>query len=447
MKTTLPRFNSAWLWRRIAVTSASLFLGLVATSLQARPVPQNLAGGLGKLVESNLAVKQNKTAALYNGYATQQAANYADLAIQDAATKRFLVDIHPSGRASFDDTVKALTNKFASLTITAVDKKYKGVGVIEGFISLDDVPALGNMREVRSVQLGLKPELNRSAPLTDGSIHPGTTLPLLGTVFDQGVYQHRVDQINKFYNPSATNDLEGTGMSIGFISDSFGISATDVANFDLPGAPGNPVNTQPVVVLQDIPGTDEGRGMGQILYKMAPKARLGFATANGGEVGFANNIRALAALPGFTYPPPIQQGFAADVICDDVGYSDEPFFEDGLIGQAVDEVHAAGVSYFSSAGNDIGTYDYDSDFRFVANGPGALTGTNINLTGVPTNLYQGGFHNFNPIPGQQDVAQTVNVLTSGEPATNFQWDDPYNQVLNLTQPQSSPPTPSTPTRP
>ena len=62
-----------------------------------------------------------------------------------------------------------------------------------------------------------------------------------------------------------------------------------------------------------------------------------------------------------------------------------------------------------------------------ANGPGALDGTNINLTGVPTNLYQGGFHNFNPNPGQQDVAQTVNVLSSGNPATNFQWDDPLTR--------------------
>ena len=75
----------------------------------------------------------------------------------------------------------------------------------------------------------------------------------------------------------------------------------------------------------------------------------------------------------------------------------------------MNDVVAAGVSYFSSAGNDIGTYDYDSDYRNVPNGPGALDGTNINLAGVPTNLYQGGFHNFNPDPGQQDVAQTVNV--------------------------------------
>jgi hypothetical protein len=430
MKTTLLRSNSARPWRRLLI-AFSLSLGLAATSLHARPVPQNLAGGLGALVESDIAVKAKPNSAQFNGYATQQAADYASKAIQDTDTGRFLVDIYPiNNRVNAEKLVPMLQERFPSFTLTALDTKYHGVGVVEGFIAIEDVPALGNMHEVRSVSLGLKPELNRPVR-PGGGIQVGATVEILGTVTDQGVFQHRVDQINQFYNPNATIDLEGSGTSIGFISDSIGSTTTDVNNFDLPGASNNPVNTQEVVILQDLPGTDEGRAMGQIVYKMAPKARIGFATANGGEVNFANNIRALAALPGFEYPPEIQKGFKADVICDDVGYSDEPFFEDGLIADAVNDVAAAGVSYFSSAGNDIGTYDYDSDYRNVPNGPGALDGTNINLTGVPTNLYQGGFHNFNPNPGQQDVAQTVNVLASGEPATNFQWDDPFNQVLNF----------------
>ena len=425
-----PRFQSSIRWGRIAAGSATLCL--LAAALQARPVPQNLAGGLEELVQSNLALKANgksgQTAGQFNGFATQQAANYADLAIQDPETNRFLVDIHPlNERVNAEKLVGLIQKRFPSFTLTALDKKYRGVGVVEGFISLNDVPALGNMHEVRSVRLGLKPEVDARAR----SIQVGTTLPLLGTAFDQGVYQHQVDQINKFYNPRARKDYEGQGISIGFISDSIGSIATDVQNFDLPGAPNNPVNTQPVVILQDVTGTDEGRGMGQIVYKMAPKARIGFATANTGEVGFANNIRALAALPGYEYPPAVQQGFKADVICDDVTYSDEPFFQDGIVAGGVDDVAAAGVSYFSSAGNNIGTYGYDSDYRNVPNGPNALTGTNINLAGVPTNLYQGGFHNFNPNPGQQDIAQTVNVLATGEPATNFQWDDPYNMTLSF----------------
>src|SRR6202012_646398 len=101
-----------------------------------------------------------------------------------------------------------------------------------------------------------------------------------------------------------------------------------------------------VTVLQDFPGgTDEGRAMAQVVYKMAPRANIAFATADFGELGFANNIRALAGIPGFTY---MGQTFKADAICDDVGYFDEPFFQDGPIAQAVDDASAFGATYFSS---------------------------------------------------------------------------------------------------
>jgi hypothetical protein len=429
-----------------------LLTAAASLSLQAAaPVPQNLAGGLDKLVESNLALKnaqashkKTQTFASTDGkaYATQEAADFASTAITNG-DGRIMVRAHLSGMVPFENVRTAVSQKISSLAITAVDKNYKG-GVIEGYISVDDVPALAQAAGIRSVILELKPDLNRAEGVSARSnpdVVPGQTLTLLGTTFDQGVTQHRVDQINQFYNAGAASNYQGTGMSIGFISDSFGKTtvvtpATDVANNDLPGNAGNPAgNTTPVAVLQDAAsGTDEGRAMVQIGYKMAPKAKLAFATANNGEVGFANNIRALAGLVGFTYP---NQTFKADVVCDDVGYGDEPFFEDGIIGNAIDDVNAAGVSYFSSAGNDIGTYDYDSDYRNVPYTGGttaadctALVGTNINLASVPTNLYQGGFHNFNP--NGLDVAQSVNVIaTASLPQTNFQWDDPYNQTVTF----------------
>ena len=125
-------------------------------------MPQNLAGGLGAIVESNIAIKAGQAKASFNGYATQQAADYANLAIQDAETGRFLVDIHPTNnRVNAEKLAAMLQQRFPSFTLTALDTKYRGVGVVEGFISLDDVPALGNMHEVRSVSLGLKPEMNR----------------------------------------------------------------------------------------------------------------------------------------------------------------------------------------------------------------------------------------------------------------------------------------------
>jgi hypothetical protein len=413
--------------------------------------PENLGNGLGKLVESHLALaglNQNARAAAapFNGYRTPQEAALAALAISDAQG-RVMVRVNPDGSVPIDALGIALGARLTSFQMTAVDVAYRNVGVMDALVSLDDVPVLARTPGVRSVILELKPRVSRAAKSDNDGASPsaltGDTLRKLGTEFDQGVVQHHVDQINQFYNTSAASDFEGAGMSIGFISNSFGDTtgpspADDVANFDLPGAPTNPVNTQAVVVLQDDGGgsDDEGRGMVQIGYKMAPKARDAFATANFGEVGFANNIRALAGMPAFVYPPGVQQNFAADSICDDVGYYDEPYFQDGIIGQGVNDVAAFGVTYFSSAANDIGINGYDSDLRWVPNGSGntaadgntALAGTNIDLTGVPPELYAGGFHNFNPNLGQLDVAQTVNIAgNSSQPPTVLEWNEPYDQ--------------------
>src|SRR4029077_3186414 len=105
-----------------------------------------------------------------NGYATQQAADFARNAIQDEETGRFLVDIHPSGLVPLDKLLKKIETRFKSFTLTAQDTKYKGAGVLEGFIAIDDAPALGNLWGVRSVQLGLKPELSRAAAAGNGGI-------------------------------------------------------------------------------------------------------------------------------------------------------------------------------------------------------------------------------------------------------------------------------------
>ena len=450
-------FPSRFPRRPHACLAVLVFCGL-GSALHAGSVPANLGNGLGKLVESNLAVKDARTRGVALDHAVNvrehtyvdiQAANYAALAITDDED-RVLVRVNPTGETDFKTLRKTLKKSIGSLGVTASDKTYqKGVGVFNAFVSIDDVPALATAPGVRSVILEVKPRTRgRLADTLLSATGPNATvgevLNKIGTAFDQGVTQHRVDQINQTYNPSATLDYEGTGMTIGCMSDSFNnlttagrTAASGVANYDLPGSSTNPVNTQPVVVLEDFAsgGTDEGRAMCEIAYKMAPKARIGFATAFYGTVDFANNIRALAGISGYTYPSSTQQGFAADSICDDVSYEDEPFFQDGIIAQGVIDANAAGVSYFSSAGNDLGVNSYAADFHYVPYTGGttsadcpALVNTNINLTGVPTNLYAGGFHNFNP-NGAQDVAQSVNIPNANTNPLAFEWDDPYDQPL------------------
>jgi subtilisin family serine protease len=88
-----------------------------------------------------------------------------------------------------------------------------------------------------------------------------------------------------------------------------------------------------------LPYADEGRAMMQIVHDVAPGAALAFHTGANSQADFAAGITALATA-------------GATVIADDIGYYDEPFFQDGIIAQAIDSAAAKGVVYFSAAGND-----------------------------------------------------------------------------------------------
>lgn len=420
---------------------ASAFLAAVVS---AKPVPDNLVNGLGKVIENKLIqegkiepppetgppgkdVSRNRAAyvAAYKAALAQEAATFSAEAIVNGRTGQYLVEIMPNGRVPVAELQSSLQARFPALAVKSVDTKYAGHGLLEGYVALDDVLAISKVEGVGTVILQLRP------------IHS------VGAVTENGVHMHRVNRVSTIYNPMAPHNYDGTGMSIGVMSDSYDSQPSteggyttapqDVATGDLPGTT-NATNSQPVVVLQDFinppNATNEGRAMCQIVADMAPKARIAFATADVGELGFANNIRALGGLPGYTYPPTVQQGFAGDVVCDDVSYLDEPMFQDGIVAQGVIDVVNAGVTYASSAANNWGTDGYASTFRPVPNGTGltppsntALIGTNINLTGVNPALYAGGFHNFNP--SGLDVAQTINTANDAG-AFIFQWNDPYD---------------------
>ncbi|MGD9723302.1 MAG: Calx-beta domain-containing protein [Pirellulales bacterium] len=190
--------------------------------------------------------------------------------------------------------------------------------------------------------------------------------------------------------------VDGSGVTVGILSDTFGAVPygintdpvqQDIATGDLP------VNTQ---ILDDLDsGTDEGRAMGQLVHDVAPGAAIQFATAFRSNVSFANNIRLLA-------------NSGSDVIVDDIGYLTEPFFQDGVIAQAVDDVHAAGIPYFSAAGNS-GDESYESAF--------VNSGQSGGLFGSP-------FHDFDPGPGVSTLQQ-FNLSLGGFTRISFQWDQPY----------------------
>jgi hypothetical protein len=216
----------------------------------------------------------------------------------------------------------------------------------------------------------------------------------------------------------------GSGITIGVISSSYNVcsgctdtAATDVAAGELPG-PGNPNgDTTPVVVLSDDTfGSDEGRAVLQIIYGLAPKAKLCFATAAVSEDAFAQ------AISNLQDPA---QGCGANIIMDDIEYFDEPFFSDGAVAQAVDAVSAKGVTYVSSEGNTgpalvDGTFDPISD----ASARAKDNGSNLKLSGVPASLTAGGFYNFGT-SGLPNIALPLTSYYSGLEDLILQWDDPF----------------------
>jgi len=168
--------------------------------------------------------------------------------------------------------------------------------------------------------------------------------------------------------------LDGAGITIGVISDSFATTQTFDVSGNLDTYATNIVNgylPSGVNVLKDYADpqtTDEGRALLQIIHAVAPGANLAFYTGLGGTDAFAQGIQALAA-------------GGADIIVDDWGYGYPPVappdaplnlldFEppDGPINQAITTVFNQGVSYFSAAGNGI-----DIPIYGHSNNPNALT--------------------------------------------------------------------------
>jgi hypothetical protein len=202
----------------------------------------------------------------------------------------------------------------------------------------------------------------------------------------------------------ATYQVDGTGVKIGVLSDSYNNregAATDIANGDLPAegvtlvGSGDLTNSDP-----GFPGSDEGRAMLQIIHDLAPGAKLYFATAIKGQGDFANNIRALA-----------QAG--CDIIVDDIGYLDDPVFQDGIVAQAVNEVTARGAFYFSAAGNDGNKNDGTS---------GVWEGNFVDGGAAPLGL-AGRIHKFSN-------SSLFNKLTSASSFVVLQWSDPLGKSVN-----------------
>ena len=361
------------------------------TSGELLSVDRALGNGLGRLLQQSAAGAGRQAGGLR--------IDQGKLGIRDSIG-RIMVDVAP--RPGVDRLAFRRSAEAQGLSVRHTDAT---TGTLEGFVALSSVPNLAGLSDTATVSQELKPSLNT------------------GSVTSQGVVFQRVDKV-------LAKGINGKGITVAALSDSFDTATTTIAgdplsdhyeqdqlSGDLPG-PHNKHDKSPVVVLEDEPGpgtTDEGRAMLQIMHDVAPAAKLCFATAFSGELGFADNIRKLADKKG---------PCGADIIVDDVSYFDEPFFSDGPVANAVNAVTAEGVSYFSAAGNDGDRSSWQSRIHLVPASQGAK-GSNLDLSKVPAELYSGGLQDMNPGAGT-DVAQTVDVDPAGG-LFDMQWDDPFDR--------------------
>lgn len=175
--------------------------------------------------------------------------------------------------------------------------------------------------------------------------------------------------------------VTGRGVKVGVISDSADGLPTAQALGDLPGG---------IQILKFGEGSGEGTAMMEIINDLAPGASLAFwGPESPGE--FIQGVQQLASV-------------GSRVIVDDLGFVDQPFFEEGPITQVVNQVVSQGVVYVTAAGNDADQH-YEADFS----GRGSAGGPTSNVHGFAGSV----------------IAQQI-VVPPGEVGVVFlQWANPF----------------------
>jgi hypothetical protein len=373
----------------------------------ANSLPENLGSGLRQLVAWHRAQPASQTSAQRKASLLSELPAIAKNAQTDAETRRVVVNVTLDGTQSLDAVGKRM-EAFG----TKVTARHEVAGGRPGSMLTIRMPlerALDIAKEpgVFSVSLVHKP------------------IRRVGKTTSQGVGVLHSDAVN-------AQGYDGKGITVGVLSDSYNLTTpfadVDVRNDDLPGPGNSGGHTQPIYVLaegaQGQGNTDEGRAMLQIIHDVAPGAALAFASVGDSQLTFAANIRRLRTDPKAN----------CDVMVDDISFPDEPFFSDGPIAQAVDDVvHSNSLPgkknlFYSASGNDghSGGVGYVDDFHPVddAAARAGLAKTNLKLNQVPVNLTAGGFQNFETRANKPPLI--VQQVTLTESATVcLQWDDPF----------------------
>lgn len=214
-----------------------------------------------------------------------------------------------------DDAETSILEPYCA-EITDRDEKYHLAVARVEVSMLDDIASLPEVRTIRKV---LPPVVWKGSALTEGDG--------LG----------RADILRQHLG------FDGSGIKVGIISDGVDHWQDAKASGDLP-AGFNEDN-----ILRNDFGGDEGTAMLEIVHDIAPGAELYFYDLGGNILQFNKGIDAL-----------VDEG--CNIICDDISWLLEPFFEDGLVAQHVESVLKEHNTLYLSAAGNVGDRHYQGMF-------------------------------------------------------------------------------------
>jgi hypothetical protein len=415
----MSRYLFAATLAMLAAMTASSGISRLPYRLHASPAP----GG------AQLYAIGTRSMAQRHGAAAKLDSVLADLARHASRVRpeHALGDLHALSPAA-----RFTTSKSTTMPLVAVDAVTRGdVGDLEADLAvlglehpsvysndvggwlpvaqLEAAAALGELTALRAAMPRTAAAAQQTGPVStqgdfvQGSAALRTTYPTLtGAGVTVGVLSDSFDCYSAYEASGSgvpASGYEGYAYN-GFTAD----YATDVSTGALPTG---------VMVLEEAsclnygapeqpPFGDEGRAMLQIVHAVAPGASLAFYTATVSEADFANGIIAL-------------QAAGAKVIADDISYPDEPYFQDGIVAEAINTVEAKGVAYFTAAGNNS-----DLSYENTAPSFATLATNGLQPNEKLLNFDTSGATTTNSLP------VTIPAMQPGELVViEVEWDQPY----------------------
>lgn len=191
-------------------------------------------------------------------------------------------------------------------------------GLVVAWVKVDQLNALASLEEVRNIET-VEPPIIRG-----------------NTVITEGDTIHETDKVRNIYGQ------KGAGIKIGVISDGVTSRVDSINKGELPEYLREEGANKHVLRNSYRYGGDEGTAMLEIIYDLAPQAELYFHDCGNDIIEFNEAIDAL-------------KNVGCQIICDDIGWIKQPFFEDGEIAthikNIVNDINNK-ILFVSAAGNE-----------------------------------------------------------------------------------------------